>query len=612
MRIYKLFLIVAGIGIMSIFAQVEAQGLKDVYTDFKFGSILNTTTSSNQNMKDLVVSEFNSITPENELKPDQTMVQSGSTDEDIKVQLNAGARRILQFCQDNNISLRGHTLVWHSQTPAWFFRANLTSSGALADTSTMNKRMESYIKNMFALIKNDFPNLNLYAYDVVNEAFKNNGGGLREAGSGTDQSLWTQIYGNDQFIINAFQYARRYAPAECKLFYNDYNEYIEEKRTDIYNLAMKLKAENLIDGIGMQAHLSMSYPSADLFGQAVATFASTGLEIQITENDITTTSTNPSASDFIAQGKKYSDIMKKVLAYKDNVTAFVVWGIQDNQSWRSPYCPLLFDSDGYRKPAYDSLYVLAAGTYPPPQPIKPDVEPDANGYYYYDTFEDGTTQSWISRGNTNVVNTSDYAYEGTKSIFVSGRTANWNGTAYVLDSKAFVPGNSYSFGAMAMFANGGEEGAFKLTLQYNAAGASTSSYATVAGEVSAAKGEWIELLNSNFTIPANATNLLLYVEMSDLLVDFYVDRAFGAIAGKNGALSVPEIQSGNSLKAWKNDDQLHITGIAEGNEWRVYSVTGILVLQGIAESNRTTATLINVPSGVYIVWTEKGTVKVIL
>jgi len=594
MKIQKLFLIALIAGIMPVCAQGETQGLKDVYTDFKFGTILNWNTSNNQAMRDLVLKEFNSITPENELKPDATMVQSGSTDDNIKVQLSTDARRILKFCEDNNIGVRGHTLVWHSQTPAWFFRANLTNSGALADIETMNKRMESYIKNIFALIESDFPNLNLYAYDVVNEAFKNNGGGLRPA----SESSWTTIYGSDEFIINAFTYARKYAPEGCKLFYNDYNEYMPDKRNDICVLAEKLKAENLIDGIGMQAHLDMDYPDANLFGEAVAKFASTGLEVQITELDITT-----KTGDFVAQGYKYRDIMKKVLEYKESVTAFVVWGIQDNQSWRSSQSPLLFDADGYRKPAYDELYFLATGVYPPPIP---GIEPDENGYYFYNTFEDGTTQSWTNRGNSTVANTSKYAYEGKKSVFVSKRTANWHGVGRTLNSRAFKSGDTYSFGAMAMYADGAEEGTFKLTLQYNVGG--KTEYDRVA-EVPAAKGEWIELLNPEYKIPAGATNLLLYVEMPDLLVDFYVDRAFGGIAGIGN--SAPEIQSGSSLKVWTNGNQLHVTGIAEGKPWRVYTATGMLVHQGIASDGITTATL-SIPSGVYIVWTEEGTIKIIL
>jgi len=603
MKIYKLFLIAVIAGTIPVCAQGEAQGLKDVYKDlFKIGNILNGTTSNNQSIKNLVLREFNSITPENELKPDATIVISGSTNENIKVQLNSGARRILQFCQDNKIGLRGHCLVWHAQTPTGFFRENFSSSGALVSKEIMDKRMESYIKNIFALIKNDFPNLNLYAYDVVNEAFEDNGT-LRKAGTdqSNGQSPWTQIYGNDQFIVNAFRYARMYAPEGCKLFYNDYNEYMSGKRDAMYNLAMKLKAENIIDGLGMQAHLDIGYPSVNDFGTAVAKFASTGLEVQITEMDITISKT-PTANDYINQGNKYRDIMKKILEKKESVTAFVVWGPQDDNSWRSSQFPVLFNAKGERKPAYDELYFLASGTYPGV------VEPDANGYYFFNTFEDGTTQSWTSRGGTTVANTSNRAFEGTKSIFVSGRTQNWHGTARSLESRTFVSGNTYSFGAMAMYADGAAEGTFKLTLECNIDG--KTDWLEVA-QVSAVKGEWIELLNSNFTIPAGATNLLLYVEMPDLLANFYVDRAFGGIAGKTGSTSVPKIQSGNSLKAWTNGDILHITGIAEGKPWRVYTATGMLVHQGIAAGDLTTTT-INIPSGVYIVWTEKETVKIIL
>jgi hypothetical protein len=315
--------------------------------------------------------------------------------------------------------------------------------------------------------------------------------------------------------------------------------------------------------------------------------------------DITT-----STGDFSAQGIKYRDIMHKILAYKESVTAFIVWGLQDNYSWRGDRNPTLFDANGDRKPAYDELYFLASGTYPPPLP---EVEPDENGYYYYNTFEDGTTQFWTSRGNTNVVNSSNYAYEGTKSIFVSGRTADWNGTARVIDGKIFKPGDTYSFGAVAMFADGAETGNFKLTLQYTVAG--TTNYASVA-ETSAKKGEWVQLVNSNYTIPANATGMLLYVEMPGLLVDFYVDKAFGGIAGKDGATANPHILSANSLKAWTNGNQLHITGAAAGKPWQIYNLTGTLIQQGIASGGTTTVPII-FPRGIYIVRSENFSVKVI-
>ncbi len=76
---------------------------------------------------------------------------------------------------------------------------------------------------------------------------------------------------------------RKYAPAGCKLYYNDYNEYISGKTNAIYDMAMELKEEGLIDGIGMQSHLDVSYPSASLYKKALEKFVSTGLDVQITE-----------------------------------------------------------------------------------------------------------------------------------------------------------------------------------------------------------------------------------------------------------------------------------------------------------------------------------------
>ncbi|MDR0233083.1 MAG: endo-1,4-beta-xylanase [Dysgonamonadaceae bacterium] len=384
MRTLKTFLIFTIIGITSTFAQGQTYGLKDVYPDFKFGNVLNSSTVTQQKMKDLVLREFNSITPENELKPNATMTQTGSTDTDIKVNLSS-ASAILKFCQDNNIPVRGHTLVWHSQTPPWFFRANmqskphtwddkLTASDVLADAETMNKRMESYIKNIFALIKKNYPNLNLYAYDVVNEAFENWGGNLRPGGidQAAGQSPWMKIYGSNQYIINAFAYARQYAPENCKLFYNDYNEYGSDKCNSIVSLANKLKGLGTIDGIGMQSHLDLpeTTHTVSAFGAALKKFAATGLEVQVTEIDVTipniASGQVPTVSEYEAQGRKYRDIMKEVLKYKDSVTAFVVWGIQDNQSWRSNRFPVLFDKNGNKKPAYDELFAL--GTLPSSNP----------------------------------------------------------------------------------------------------------------------------------------------------------------------------------------------------------------------------------------------------
>jgi len=360
-KINIVFLLIA-VASATSFAQTTA-GLKDVYSSkFKFGNILNGTTANSQAMKNIVLREFNSITPENELKPDATIVASGSTDDNVKVQLNNGAKAILQFCQDNKIPVRGHTLVWHSQTPEWFFRTGFTSSGAVVSTAVMDKRMESYIKNMFALIKSSYPNLNLYAYDVVNEA-SSESGGPRTAGNGDGKSMWVQVYKDNSFIEKAFTYARKYAPATTKLFYNDYNEYITAKRNYIANSIIKpLKDKGLLDGMGMQSHLdvrtgSAPYPTAADYGAAITTYKNLGVEIHVSELDATID--NGNTSYFSAQATYYKDIMNQILTKGGSaVTAVVIWGIQDDQSWRKDRKPLIFDASGNKKAAYNELVKL--------------------------------------------------------------------------------------------------------------------------------------------------------------------------------------------------------------------------------------------------------------
>lgn len=295
---------------------------------------------------------FNSITPENELKPDSILNQGASQSQgnnvNPAVNFGQGTSSTLKFCEDNGISLRGHTFVWYSQTPEWFFKQNF-GNGGFVTPDIMNQRLENFIKNTFQQLAQKYPKLNVYAYDVANELFLNDGGGMRPAGN----SKWVQVYGDDSFVINAFTYARKYAPSGCKLFLNDYNEYIPNKTNDIYKMAMKLKEKGIIDGIGMQSHLDQSYPSADVYKTAMEKFISTGLEVQITELDIT-------ANDQGKQASLFKDIFSAALKNAASITCLTVWGTNDSISWRSSQNPLLFSSGYTPKKAYTEVMTLAA------------------------------------------------------------------------------------------------------------------------------------------------------------------------------------------------------------------------------------------------------------
>lgn len=146
-----------------------------------------------------------------------------------------------------------------------------------------------------------------------------------------------------------------------------------------------------------------------------------------------------------------------------------------------------------------------------------------NGVGFFTSNFEEDECGWEGRGAATVAQSTDFASDGKGSLFVSGRSANWNGGAIALSSKAFKGGNSYSFKVDAM-QNSGEDVTMKLTMQYDSTGG--TKYDQLA-EKTAPSGEWVTLENSAYTIPADAENLILYVESPDSLTDFYIDCAEG-------------------------------------------------------------------------------------
>ena len=337
----------------------DIPSLKDVYGDyFKIGGAVTASELALQSTKDLVLKHYNSITLGNELKPDAMLDQKATlayleeTDDntDPKVKLGGNARSILNFCRDNDIPVRGHVLVWYSQTPYWFFTEDYTKDGKLCDKETMTKRMGNYIKNVFAAIEKDYPDVEFYAWDVVNEAM-DDGGRPREKGSyeaGNGSSAWVAIYGDNSFIEPAFEFARQYAPEGCKLYYNDYNEYM--KVDAMLEMAEDLHKKGLLDGLGLQSHLNVTnnatsdpFPTVQMYEAALDKFCASGLDIQITELDATYTASVKDGAKL--QDAYYDGIMKAIAKNKDAISACVFWGTTDDQSWRKEGSPLLFDKE---------------------------------------------------------------------------------------------------------------------------------------------------------------------------------------------------------------------------------------------------------------------------
>lgn len=343
--------------------QEDITSLKDAYADyFKIGCACAGSEFAQGATKALIQKHYNSLTLGNELKPDSVLDQALSqayvkeTGDDTAPQISLNeADEMLKFAAANQIPVRGHVLVWHSQTPDWFFKENFDSDGAWVSKEKMTQRLENYIKIVMETLAKDYPDVTFYAWDVVNEA-ASDAGTIRPAGSNNEvngQSAWVKVYGDQSYIPLAFEFAKKYAPAGCKLFYNDYNEYSPNKQAYIISDILKpLIEKNLIDGVGMQSHISMSYPSIDLYRSAMQQYVDLGLEIQVTELDISEKSN--AYADQLALAQRYQDVFKMYKEMKDsgvNLSAVVIWGITDSTSWIGGY-PLLFDKDYQAKPSY--------------------------------------------------------------------------------------------------------------------------------------------------------------------------------------------------------------------------------------------------------------------
>ncbi|MFG2167194.1 endo-1,4-beta-xylanase [Micromonospora chersina] len=275
--------------------------------------------------------EFNAITPENEMKWDAT--------EPSQNQFRyTGGDQIVAHAQAHNMRVRGHTLLWHAQQPGW--------AQSLSGTALRNAAM-NHVTQVATHYRGQ-----IYAWDVVNEAFADGGSGGRR-----DSNL--QRTGND-WIEVAFRTARAADPA-AKLCYNDYNtDGVNAKSTGVYNMVRDFKARGVpIDCVGFQSHLGTTLPGD--YQANLQRFADLGVDVQITELDISQGSN---------QATMYAAVTKACLAVT-RCTGITTWGVRDSDSWRSGDNPLLFDGSGNKKPAYTAVLnaLNAGGTTPPPGPV---------------------------------------------------------------------------------------------------------------------------------------------------------------------------------------------------------------------------------------------------
>lgn len=179
------------------------------------------------------------------------------------------------------------------------------------------------------------------------------------------------------------------------------------------------------------------------------------------------------------------------------------------------------------------VVTVADGTITPPDntgdfPTPSVPEPDENGYFFHDTFEQDTFD-WQGRGAATIMTSGRTAYKGAEALLVQNRESAWNGAYKALNARAFVPGDTFSFSADVMYFDGDATQDFYLKLQY-VDSAGETQYSTVAA-ATAVKGQWVQLANTNYQIPSDATEMQLYVETADGTNNFYIDEAIGALPG---------------------------------------------------------------------------------
>ena len=356
--------------VCSTCSMLSAQTLRNIYKDaFLIGVAVNPAIISGRDKaaQEIVINQFNSITPENVMKaalinPKPGVYNFGPADDYVA------------FGEKHHMFIMGHTLVWHNQCPPWFFT---NAEGKPNTKEEQIQRLRSHIKAVAGRYAG-----RVNAWDVVNEV-------MGEDGNYRSTS-WVNAVGNgDTLVKYAFKFAAQYAP-NTELYYNDFNAWRPSKRDGIVRMIKMLQKEGIrIDGVGIQGHWGLNYPKTKYIEDAIDAYAACGVKVMITELDVDVLPLTKEGQ-IIGQGmadkqfqleefktfldpyqKGLPDSMQKALAlryaelfsifYKrrDKIARVTLWGVHDGMNWKNDYpvpgrtnYPLLWDRQHKPKPAF--------------------------------------------------------------------------------------------------------------------------------------------------------------------------------------------------------------------------------------------------------------------
>lgn len=286
---------------------------------------------------EVVKSNFNSITAENIMKSEVMQPIEGEFDFTL-------SDKFVEFGEQNDMQIIGHTLIWHSQAPDWFF---VDENGDDVSPEVLTQRMRSHILTIAGRYKG-----RIHGWDVVNEAIEDDGSWRK--------SKFYEILGED-FIRIAFELAHEADP-DAELYYNDYSMANEGRRNRVVSMVKTLQEQGVkIDGIGMQGHLNLNSPSIEDYEKSIQEFADLGVKIMITELDLSvlpSVRSNDGANvkstfeynekinpykDGLSkeveekQYQRYTDFFKLFVKYQDNIDRVTLWGVNDAQSWKNDW-----------------------------------------------------------------------------------------------------------------------------------------------------------------------------------------------------------------------------------------------------------------------------------
>jgi endo-1,4-beta-xylanase len=350
--------------------------LKEAYKNaFKMGAAVNPAIVSGRDSKSqsVVIKQFNTITVENVMKaglinPQPGVFNFGPSDE------------FVEFGKKHNMFIIGHTLVWHNQTPAWFFQ---NKEGKPNTHDEQVERLREHIKTVAGRYAGKVD-----AWDVVNEVIDNDGS--------YRPTTWVNSIGSgDELVKLAFKFAAEFAP-NTELYYNDFNAWRPEKRDGIVRMVKMLQKEGIrIDGVGMQGHWGLNYPKNEYIEAAIDAYAACGVKVMITELDIDVLPLTKEGQ-IIGQGmadkqfqleefetfldpykkglpteiqnkltKRYAEIFRIFYKKRDKIDRVTFWGVQDGMNWKNDYpipgrtnYPLLWNRDFTPKPALKAILAI--------------------------------------------------------------------------------------------------------------------------------------------------------------------------------------------------------------------------------------------------------------